>query len=137
MGESKSILAFSVIIFCVVIGIFIAKIKTNYVLTATERKVLGFFRGLMLWIAVGAYAISFASFVIALSMRVGLANDEALSFLLGLSIAASIQAWGLLTISMTFFAVASTAAILLILIAVELHLRRIAIHSERTGYFND
>jgi hypothetical protein len=136
MGESQSVLAFSIIISCVLVGIFITKIKTNDVLSWTERRVLGFFRGFMLWIAVGAYAISITSFVVALAMRLGLAKDETLLVLLGQSIAAQIEAWGLLTISMMSFLTASTATILLVLIAFELHLRRIAKQSERTGFFD-
>lgn len=137
MGESNSALAFGIIFACVLIGIFITKIKINDVLSATERSVLGIFRSMMLWTAILAYAISSASLIIAFGMRIHLINNSILDSVFGLSISTQLQALGMLTIAMNSFFVAAVASLLLLFVAVEMHLRRIARQSERSGYFND
>jgi len=137
MVESKSITAFAIIAVCVLVGVFFATIKKNDRLSVREIAMIGFFRSLTLWSAIMAYFISLASFIAALAVRFAVISQDDVFAMLGQPIAAHLQAWGLLYMSMSSFIAASAAMIVYMIVAIEIHLRRIAAQSERSGYFNN
>ena len=137
MVETKSITAFAIIGVCVVIGVFFATIKKTDRLSGREIAVIGFFRSLTLWSAVLTYLFSLTTFAAALSIRFSVLSEDDLFAMLGQPIAAHLLAWGVLYLSMISFVAASAAMIVFLIVAIEMHLRRIAAQSERTGYSNN
>lgn len=137
MVEAKSISAFIIIAVCVFIGVFFASIKKTDRLTSREVAIIGFFRALTLWSAVLAYIVAASSFVLALALRFSVISFDDVFAMIGQPIGAHLQAWGVLYISMISFISASAAMIVFMIIAIEMHLRRMATQAERSGYFNN
>ena len=136
MVETKSVITVFVIVVWVLVGIFISTLKSNDRLTRREVAALGFFRGLTLWSAVISYMIALVSFLAAMALRIGVVRQDDVFAMLGQPIAAHIEAWGLLYISCVTFVAASFAMIVMLVIAIEMHLRRLTERADRSGYFN-
>lgn len=136
MVDTKSVTTVLIIVVCILVGIFIATLKNNDRLTAREMSVLGFFRGLTMWSAVLSYTVSLASFIAAIALRIGIVSQDDIFAMLGQPIASHLEAWGLLYIAALTFIAASSAMIVMVVIAIEMHLRRIAERADRSGYFN-
>lgn len=137
MVENKSIMAFAIIAVCVLVGIFFATIKKNDRLLSREAAMVGFFRSLTLWSAVLAYLFSLVTFILAIAIRFSVISQDDVFAMLGQPIAVQLQASGLLYLSLSAFVAASAAMIVFLIVAIEMHLRRIAALSERSGYFNN
>ena len=137
MVETKSIITFGIIVGCVLVGMFLATLKKTDRLTIREVSALGFFRGLTLWSAVLSYLVSLVSFAAAIIIRIGIVSQDDMFAMLGQPIAAHLEAWGLLYIASVTFIAASAAMIVMVIIAMEMHLRRIALNTDRAGYFNN
>lgn len=136
MVEAKSLTTALIIAACVLLGVFLATLKNNDRLTARERSALGFFRGLTIWSAIAFYIISFVTFLASIAKRIGLISQDDVFAMLGQPIAMHLEAWGLMYVSAISFAIASMAMVVMLLIAIELHIRRIAEKVDRNGYFN-
>lgn len=137
MVETKSLTAFVIIAVCVVIGVFFATIKKTDRLSMREIAMIGFFRSLTLWSAVLAYLFAVVTFVAALALRFAVISQDDVFAMLGQPIATHLFGWGMLYLSMISFVAACAAMIVFLIIAMEMHLRRIAQQSERSGYFNN
>lgn len=137
MVDSKSVTTVLIIVVCVLVGVFIATLKNHDRLTAREMSVLGFFRGLTLWSAVTSYVFSLVSFLAALALRMEIVSRDEFFAMLGQPIATHLEAWGLLYLSFITFVAASLAMIVMVIVAIEMHLRRIAEKVDRSGYFNN
>lgn len=137
MVETKSVLAFMIIAVCVVIGVFFATVKKTNQLTGREIAVIGFFRNLTLWSAIMAYLFALFTFAAALALRFSLISQDDVFAMLGQPIAFHLFGWGMLYLSILSFFAACAAMIVFLIIAIELHLRKMAQQSDRSGYFNN
>lgn len=136
MVDQKSVVTVLIIVVCVLVGIFLATLKKNDHLTLREMSVLGFFRSLILWSAVLSYLTSLMSFLVALALRIGIVRQDDIVALLGQSAGPHFEASPLLYIAAVSFVAASAAVFIMLIIAIEMHLRRIANAQDRPTYFN-
>jgi hypothetical protein len=137
MVDQKSVITVLIIVVCVMVGVFLATLKKNDRLTSREMSVLGFFRSLIMWSAVLSYLTSLTSFLTALALRISLIRQDDLLSLLGQPIASQFDASALLYFAAMSFVVASAAVFIMLIIAIEMHLRRIANAQDRPTYFNN
>lgn len=136
MVEQKTVLIIAIVTVSILVGAFFSTVKSTDRLTSREATIIGFFRNLTLWSAIGAYLFSLLSFLLALGLRASIISNDELFAMLGQPIASHLQAWGMLYLAMMSFIAASGAMIVYLIIAIEMHLRRIANNSDRSGYFN-
>lgn len=136
MVEQKTVLIIAIVTVSILVGAFFSTVKSTDSLTSREATIIGFFRNLTLWSAIGAYVFSLLSFLLALGLRASIISNDELFAMLGQPIASHLQAWGMLYLAMMSFIAASGAMIVYLIIAIEMHLRRIANNSDRSGYFN-
>jgi len=136
MIDQRSLLTVLIIGVCVLIGIFIATLKKTDRLTVREISVLGFFRGIVMWSAVLLYLTSLVTFLSAFALRVGLARQEDINGVIGSLVTVQFDVPALFELAILSFGAASAAMIVMIVIAIEMHLRRIANSQDRPVFFN-